>query len=120
MHHGIRTGDYIDLGILPPHSAAHLKIVPVLVDQPTILYTNGHFSMGAAEITRMQIANNYVDLHINWLWDEPLNIVLSTPVGREWVDVHPKEVEWDYNGNDRSIRLIIPSHWEGIVRLNLK
>ncbi|HZG78650.1 MAG TPA: glycoside hydrolase family 36 protein [Paenibacillus sp.] len=112
---GVRAGEALHFGVLPPHASLHLKIVPASSVQPVVAYTNGHFSMGAAEITRFDYDGDTLDLHVDWPWEEPLAVVLLAPDGCVWSTAEGGEgVDAELEGN--SLRIAVPGRWKGPVK----
>ncbi|UJF32635.1 glycoside hydrolase family 36 protein [Paenibacillus hexagrammi] len=115
---GVGYGDSLDLGQLPPHASFHLRITPEVDDVPMIVSSDGHFSMGGTEITQFTILEKEVEVGIQWPWDEPLTLHLSTPDGAVWEEGQSDESVWTQEGS--LLRLTVQGKFTGVVKLKLQ
>jgi hypothetical protein len=89
---GLTYGETLELGELASHACHHLKVIPERPDEPNVLYTNGHFSMGGRECKLLSMAGNQVTLQVEWVWDYPFRAILAAPPGRVWAENQPEGV----------------------------
>jgi len=76
---GIAYGAKIDLGYKKPHETSHLKITPEQDGEPTLVYTNGHYSMGGKEIFLWEYDGSRLNIGIEWNWNYPLQLKVKVP-----------------------------------------
>lgn len=76
---GITYGAKIDLGYKKPHETSHLKITPEQDGEPTLVYTNGHYSMGGKEIFLWEYDGSRLNIGIEWNWNYPLQLKVKVP-----------------------------------------
>jgi hypothetical protein len=108
-------GDSIDLGQVPAHSAVLLRISPLLKDAPSLLYTNGHFTMGGAEIRSWMYAEGSLTFKIDWQWDFPLELVIKPREGKKW---RIPDIQGDVQLIDETmIRLRLPGRFSGDIEI---
>jgi hypothetical protein len=89
---GVTYGAAFELGELASHACHHIKVIPERQNHPTVLYTNGHFSMGGREFQSLTMDGNRVVLQVEWVWDYPFRAVLAAPPGRAWAVNQPEGV----------------------------
>jgi hypothetical protein len=89
---GLTYGATCEVGELASHACYHLKVIPERPDEPNVLYTNGHFSMGGQECKLLSTAGNKITLQVEWVWDELLRVIVSAPPGRVWAVHQPEGV----------------------------
>ena len=77
----VRAGETVQIGPIPPHGCEVIKVQPVRADEPMLIHTNGHFSMGGQEIAAWEIQQSKVCLTAAWKWPVPLEITLLPPRG---------------------------------------
>lgn len=95
-------GETIDVGALAPHACEVLKVQPLAPDEPCLLRTDGHFSMGATEIVLWQPAEDKLCLAVDWRWPTPLSMGLLPPKGRAFAgaaDCQPLTLRVEKTGN---------------------
>ena len=81
-HRVAAPGDVIEVGPVPPHGCAVVKVQVNRPDQPQLVRTDGHFSMGGSELSRWSPTADGVDLQVEWAWPVPLRLWLCPPAGR--------------------------------------
>ena len=52
--------------------------------EPVLAGTNGHFSMGATEVTSWRYSPGRLEAAIAWPWDHPLELVICHPGIDRW------------------------------------
>jgi hypothetical protein len=116
---GLSRGSEIDLGLLPAHSSAHLKLVQEPDDQPVLLYTNGHFAMGGQDVSSIRRHDDVVHVGIDWHWRYPLDVILLAPSGSHWATEQRStdSVNVSADGELLTIRIAGKHVGELIVRL---
>ncbi|MCL2832512.1 MAG: alpha-galactosidase [Treponema sp.] len=80
----VKAGDVLSFGKLLPHSAFHIKINPIKKDTPIIALTDGHYSMGNAEVKNFIYNKNELSFSVKWQWNCNLTITLLAPAGKVW------------------------------------
>lgn len=77
-----RLGETLLVGPVAPHGCEVLKVQWHRPERPQIARTDGHFSMGAAEVRSFREVSGGVDLSIRWEWPRPLGIWVTRPSAR--------------------------------------
>ncbi|MFC1716182.1 glycoside hydrolase family 36 protein [Candidatus Poribacteria bacterium] len=77
----VSADETVQVGPIPPHGCEVIKVQPVREDEPMLLHTNGHFSMGGQEIATWEVQQSKVRLAVAWKWPVPLEITLLPPRG---------------------------------------
>jgi hypothetical protein len=77
-------GEELRVGPVPPHGCELLKIQPYQPDQPALIRTTGHFSMGGTEVSDWQADRAGVHLRLDWPWPMPLEVVVLPPASRRF------------------------------------
>jgi hypothetical protein len=67
-----------------PHAAAILRIARQTDEEPMLVLTNGHFSMGGTEVTRWQYQAGRLEVGISWPWEHPLELVFRFAGIHRW------------------------------------
>lgn len=81
-HRVVARGEEVRVEPVPPHGCELLKVQPYQPDQPALIRTTGHFSMGGTEVSAWQVDQAGVHLQLDWPWPVPLEVVVLPPVGR--------------------------------------
>ena len=74
----------LNIGPIPPHGCEVVKIQPLVARRPHLVSTDGHFSMGAAEIVSWRETDERLSMSVLWEWDRPLELRVMAPEGRTW------------------------------------
>jgi hypothetical protein len=77
-------GAALDIGPVPPHGCEVIKVMATAPDQPLLLRTNGHFSMGGVEVSAWEPTAAGLRCRFDWPWPVPLHLCLRPPVGRRF------------------------------------
>jgi hypothetical protein len=83
VYENVKYGNKITFKNVKPHSAVHLRITGVTGEEPVVVHTSGHFSMGR-EITEWNYKENNLNLRVDWQWNEELAIKILAPHNRKW------------------------------------
>jgi hypothetical protein len=123
LYQGLKYGDVLELGELPGHAAIHLRITPEPDNPhtPCILHTNGHFSMGGAEVQSLTVQGQEAALLLDWRWNHPMELLLAAPAGQEWGGAQPMlpaSIAAEANGS--MLKLTLQGAFHGKLQLELK
>ncbi len=111
----LKYGDPIDTGIIKSHSSKLFKVTPEYKDKPTLVYSNGHFSMGGTEVTKWIPDSKGVDFHIDWQWEFPLHLIIRAPWGFAWQKGENFTID---TAHKNIINILLPGRFSGSFRLN--
>ena len=103
-HRAASAGETIEVGPIPPHGCEVVKVQRHLPDQPQLVRTDGHFSMGGTEVSAWSPTDEGVDLQVEWPWPVPLRLWLCPPAGRAFTGC----------GRDELAELLIEGRSEGV------
>jgi len=106
-HCVVASGDTIEVGPVPPHGCEVVKVQVNRPDAPQLVRTDGHFSMGGAELTGWSPTDAGIDLQVEWPWPVPLRLWLCPPVGCAFAGLAP----------DGLAELVCDGPVEGLERL---
>lgn len=117
----VAYGDDITIEIAP-HSAVHLRVIKEKTDQSLLVYTNGHFSMGATEIKQWKYDGNSLYMSIEWPWDYEMEMIIRAPFDREWDTENMKKGKAVYINkiNSKDLKIIIKERYIGSLKILLK
>ena len=117
----VKYGDRIELKELKKHSAALVKIAPQIENEPVLLYSNGHFSMGGTEITLWEYEGNRLRVGMKWQWDYPVEFIIQAPKNTRWTRQHvnKKPFKIDYYRDKGKVRILLQSRFSGTIELKL-
>jgi hypothetical protein len=74
-----RLGETLRIGPIAPHGCEVLKVQWYRREKPQIARTDGHFSMGAAELRSAREVPGGLDLGVRWEWPRPLGVWVTRP-----------------------------------------
>ena len=77
----VLAGDMLRLGPVPAHGCQVWKVQFSSAEAPMLMGTDGHFSMGAAEVTAWSATPEGLTLTIHWPWPMRLRLWLRPPAG---------------------------------------
>lgn len=105
IYDNIRLESIIQLDEMKPHSAGLLKISHDDGHQPILIYSNGHYSMGGAEIRSWNSLPEGVEMEIDWPWEYPLEFIVRSPQDKKWKLLKNTFV---YSQSEREVRILLP------------
>ena len=87
----LQPDDRLNIGPVPPHGCEVVKIQPFQAEQPCLVRTDGHFSMGGTEVTTWNPVSGGVRLTVEWPWPVPLTLFVRPPAGRTFIGQDEKD-----------------------------
>lgn len=78
-----RRGDVVDLGTLPAHGSAVVKLLPWDGRTPVLLATNLHLSMGGVEVAACEVADGALRGRLDTGWRYPVRVTAAYRRGRD-------------------------------------
>jgi hypothetical protein len=87
----VPVGGRLEVGPVPPHGCEVVKVQPLLTDQPCLVRTDGHFSMGGTEVVGWHADADVLGLQLDWPWPLPLTLELLPPAGRGFAGGEPDQ-----------------------------
>jgi hypothetical protein len=111
----VRCGDSLPVEEIRPHSALHYRVAPQFSDRPQLLYTNGHFSMGATEVRSWIFDGIRLAFDVDWKWDGRLDLVFAAPEKFGW-DRIPANSRTD----GHRLMISIPKPFHGTMHADLR
>ncbi len=111
----VKYGDTIELGEMAPHSPKLLRVAPRVETQPSLIHSNGHFSMGGTEIRSWEYREGKLKVAIDWKWDYPIEFVLQSSIDKRWKggDGFCKV----YSEDPRKAIIQLPRRYRGVIEL---
>jgi len=103
----VSSGETIEVGPVAPHGCEVVKVQVNQPNQPQLVRTDGHFSMGGTELGRWTPSADGVDLQAEWPWPVPLRLWLCPPVGRAFAGC----------GRDELAEVLVDGPSEGAERV---
>lgn len=76
---GIKCNETIEPGNIKPHGSILIKVI-VEDDEPYVLHSNAHFSMGE-EVEKLQIVGDELVFEMNYLFETPSTYIVGLPEG---------------------------------------
>lgn len=106
-HCVVASGDTIEVGPVSPHGCEVIKVQVNRPDAPQLVRTDGHFSMGGAELSGWSPTDAGIEVQVEWPWPVPLRLWLRPPAGRAFAGLAP----------DALAELVCDGPVEGLERL---
>lgn len=113
----VTYGTKISLGSVKPHSAVHLRVAPENSSTPVLVYTNGHFSMGATEISTWDYHDGRLRVGINWKWQYPLELKIKFSGTLRLAEVLGENPGINAYTRRGITTVVIPSCFVGVIEL---
>jgi hypothetical protein len=82
----VEAGATIEVGPIAPHCCEVIKVQALETAKPSLVRTDGHFSMGGTELTAWQVDKDGLKVAVDWPWPVSLDLVIAPPEGRRFAD----------------------------------
>ncbi|HZK27478.1 MAG TPA: glycoside hydrolase family 36 protein, partial [Thermoclostridium sp.] len=76
---GVKCNETVEVGDIKPHGSALIKVM-IEQDEPCILHSNAHFSMGE-EVNKLEIVDDELVFETNYLFETPSTYIIGLPEG---------------------------------------
>jgi len=74
-----------------------LKVTPELEGEPTLIYTNGHYSMGGKEILLWEYDGSRLNIGVEWNWNFPLQLKIKAPKAMKLEETNHSDIRMVMN-----------------------